>query len=171
MLLWFFFFKQKTAYEMRISDWSSDVCSSDLIYLNVAETGIGTYGVEAGARRYFRHGADRLTPSEAIADPPPLLSVLGDPGLLNRSCIAMVGARNASVAGQRFAQKMAADLGGNGFVVVSGPARGSAAAAHTGAPETGTVAVAAGGGDVVSPADKRALRAWHVGEDREDGGS
>src|SRR3546814_2257837 len=30
MCLWFFFFKQKTAYEMRISDWSSDVCSSDL---------------------------------------------------------------------------------------------------------------------------------------------
>src|SRR3546814_1569114 len=30
MLLYFFFFKQKTAYEMRISDWSSDVCSSDL---------------------------------------------------------------------------------------------------------------------------------------------
>src|SRR3546814_1815560 len=30
-LLFFFFFKQKTAYEMRISDWSSDVCSSDLV--------------------------------------------------------------------------------------------------------------------------------------------
>src|SRR3546814_12262933 len=30
ILSWFFFFKQKTAYEMRISDWSSDVCSSDL---------------------------------------------------------------------------------------------------------------------------------------------
>src|SRR3546814_2231534 len=30
LLLYFFFFKQKTAYEMRISDWSSDVCSSDL---------------------------------------------------------------------------------------------------------------------------------------------
>src|SRR3546814_5879450 len=30
ILLYFFFFKQKTAYEMRISDWSSDVCSSDL---------------------------------------------------------------------------------------------------------------------------------------------
>src|SRR3546814_6365501 len=29
-MIWFFFFKQKTAYEMRISDWSSDVCSSDL---------------------------------------------------------------------------------------------------------------------------------------------
>src|SRR3546814_9155167 len=32
----FFFFKQKTAYEMRISDWSSDVCSSDLAELNYA---------------------------------------------------------------------------------------------------------------------------------------
>ena len=35
------------------------------VYLNVAETGIGTYGVEAGARRYFNHGADKLTPAEA----------------------------------------------------------------------------------------------------------
>src|SRR3546814_8937659 len=33
----FFFFKQKTAYEMRISDWSSDVCSSDLLRGNVSE--------------------------------------------------------------------------------------------------------------------------------------
>src|SRR3546814_1385020 len=31
MIVCFFFFKQKTAYEMRISDWSSDVCSSDLV--------------------------------------------------------------------------------------------------------------------------------------------
>src|SRR3546814_12215378 len=71
----------------------------------------------------------------------------------------MVGARNASVAGQRFAQKMAADLGGNGFVVVSGLARGIDAAAHTGALETGTVAVVAGGVDVVFPPEHRALRA------------
>src|SRR3546814_10794581 len=33
-LVFFFFFKQKTAYEMRISDWSSDVCSSDLVLIN-----------------------------------------------------------------------------------------------------------------------------------------
>src|SRR3546814_7752839 len=32
-----FFFKQKTAYEMRISDWSSDVCSSDLIFVEIHE--------------------------------------------------------------------------------------------------------------------------------------
>jgi monofunctional biosynthetic peptidoglycan transglycosylase len=35
------------------------------VYLNVAETGIGTYGVEAGARRYFGHSAARLSPTEA----------------------------------------------------------------------------------------------------------
>jgi monofunctional glycosyltransferase len=35
------------------------------VYLNIAETGIGTYGVEAGARRYFRHGADKLSAVEA----------------------------------------------------------------------------------------------------------
>lgn len=35
------------------------------VYLNVAETGIGTYGVEAGAQRYFKHGADRLSAREA----------------------------------------------------------------------------------------------------------
>src|SRR3546814_2364745 len=39
----FFFFKQKTAYEMRISDWSSDVCSSDLLSLLL------THGSHAGA--------------------------------------------------------------------------------------------------------------------------
>ncbi|MXO58147.1 monofunctional biosynthetic peptidoglycan transglycosylase [Altererythrobacter salegens] len=35
------------------------------VYLNVAETGIGTYGVEAGAQRYFKHSAAHLSPSEA----------------------------------------------------------------------------------------------------------
>src|SRR3546814_3309824 len=44
----FFFFKQKTAYEMRISDWSSDVCSSDLDFIVVdgAEGGTGAAPVE-----------------------------------------------------------------------------------------------------------------------------
>jgi monofunctional biosynthetic peptidoglycan transglycosylase len=35
------------------------------VYLNVAETGIGTYGAEAGAQRYFNHSASKLTPTEA----------------------------------------------------------------------------------------------------------
>src|SRR3546814_10196904 len=45
----FFFFKQKTAYEMRISDWSSDVCSSDLL---VAYEDEGLFYVFAGGRCY-----------------------------------------------------------------------------------------------------------------------
>src|SRR3546814_4960776 len=46
MLILFFFFKQKTAYEMRISDWSSDVCSSDLL---LAGQPAGTVARAAGA--------------------------------------------------------------------------------------------------------------------------
>src|SRR3546814_5893615 len=38
MFVYFFFFKQKTAYEMRISDWSSDVCSSDLLLMRYVGT-------------------------------------------------------------------------------------------------------------------------------------
>src|SRR3546814_15851663 len=41
MNMLFFFFKQKTAYEMRISDWSSDVCSSDLFFLGDRQAVIG----------------------------------------------------------------------------------------------------------------------------------
>src|SRR3546814_3697445 len=45
--LFVFFFKQKTAYEMRISDWSSDVCSSDLVRLG--QPGFQGNGIHAGA--------------------------------------------------------------------------------------------------------------------------
>src|SRR3546814_5191895 len=45
----FFFFKQKTAYEVRISDWSSDVCSSDLIARHLAvDPAVGAYRNAAG---------------------------------------------------------------------------------------------------------------------------
>src|SRR3546814_2031747 len=40
VISFFFFFKQKTAYEMRISDWSSDVCSSDLLLFPAALTAL-----------------------------------------------------------------------------------------------------------------------------------
>src|SRR3546814_4501193 len=40
-MFFFFFFKQKTAYEMRISDWSSDVCSSDLVGIVAFEDAMG----------------------------------------------------------------------------------------------------------------------------------
>ncbi len=93
----------------------------------------------------------------ACDDAPPVLSVIGNTGLLNASCIAMVGARNASLNGKKFAEKLARDLGERGQVVVSGLARGIDTAAHTGALGTGTIAVVAGGIDVVYPEENQKL--------------
>ncbi len=71
--------------------------------------------------------------------------------------VAVVGARNASANGRRLARELAAGLGRGGLVVVSGLARGIDAAAHLGALETGTVAVVAGGVDIVYPEENRGL--------------
>src|SRR3546814_5749819 len=57
----FFFFKQKTAYEMRISDWSSDVCSSDLIVDRDADRGIvQAAGGDAANGNLYPAAADRV---------------------------------------------------------------------------------------------------------------
>jgi DNA processing protein len=93
----------------------------------------------------------------AVEDAPPLLSVRGNPALLRRPAIAVVGARNASANGQRFARDMALQLGARGLVVVSGLARGIDAAAHQGALPTGTIAALAGGIDSVYPEENREL--------------
>lgn len=95
----------------------------------------------------------------AVDDAPPAIAVLGNPGLLARPAVAVVGSRNASVSGRRLAATLAADLGRAGLVVVSGLARGVDAAAHQGALATGTVAVVAGGLDVVYPPENRPLYA------------
>jgi len=93
----------------------------------------------------------------AIDDAPPILTVLGRPELLPRPIVAVVGARNASANGRRFARDLAAALGQAGVVVVSGLARGIDAAAHLGALERGSVAVVAGGIDVIYPLENRGL--------------
>jgi DNA processing protein len=93
----------------------------------------------------------------AIEDAPPILTILGQAELLQRPMIAVVGARNASANGRRLARDLAAELGLGGLVVISGLARGIDAAAHLGALETGSVAVVAGGADVVYPAENRGL--------------
>src|SRR3546814_10412751 len=68
MLVSFFFFKQKTAYEMRISDWSSDVCSSDLISARHCR-GAGRH--QPGAKADPRAGLDRcrIAVGKGDADP------------------------------------------------------------------------------------------------------
>ena len=97
-------------------------------------------------------------PLTALEDAPPLLTVRGDVGLLARRCVAIVGARNASVNGRRFAEMLARELGAAGWCVVSGLARGIDGAAHQGALDTGTVAVVGGGADVVYPREHAALQ-------------
>jgi len=94
----------------------------------------------------------------SLPDAPPVLSLIGDPTLLGRRALAIVGAREASLAGRRFAAQLAAALGGAGFVVTSGLARGIDAAAHEAALPSGTVAVLAGGIDQVYPPQNAALQ-------------
>ncbi|HVI49661.1 MAG TPA: DNA-processing protein DprA [Candidatus Sulfotelmatobacter sp.] len=87
----------------------------------------------------------------------PLLTCRGNSQLLPRSAIALVGARNASAAGRRMAYQLAAELGRSGLLVVSGLARGIDTAAHEGSLGTGTVAVLAGGLDVIYPPENQDL--------------
>ena len=93
----------------------------------------------------------------ALEDAPPLLSVIGNPSILGKPMVAMVGARNASLNGRSFARKLAGDLGRAGMVVVSGLARGIDTSAHQGALASGTVAVLAGGADVIYPPENDGL--------------
>ncbi len=93
----------------------------------------------------------------AVDPPPPVIWVRGPSSLASRPTIAIVGARSASGAGQRFARSLAADLGEAGFVVVSGMARGVDAAAHEGSLGSGSIAVLAGGVDDVFPPENRSL--------------
>ena len=82
-----------------------------------------------------------------IDDPPPVVAMRGKREILPRPLIAIVGSRNASAAGVKFAERMARDLGDAGFVVVSGLARGIDAAAPRASLATGTISVLAGGHD------------------------
>ncbi len=110
-----------------------------------------------GARLIAFIEADYPPALSPIDDAPPLISVIGDASLLLKPAIAVVGSRNASLNGRRLAASLARDLGAAGVVVVSGLARGIDAAAHSAALETGTVAVLAGGVDVVYPEENREL--------------
>ncbi len=92
-----------------------------------------------------------------LSDAPPMLWAIGDVSILQKRCIAMVGARNCSSLGARMARGLATDLGKQGYVVVSGLARGIDTAAHMAALDTGTVAVMAGGVDVIYPAENTDL--------------
>ncbi len=94
-----------------------------------------------------------------LPDAPPVLWAQGDIALLGQPMVAMVGARNASSLGLRMARRLSERLGEAGYVIVSGLARGIDAEAHAAALPLGTVAVQAGGVDVIYPEENAGLAA------------
>lgn len=111
----------------------------------------------AGAKLLLWGGPEYPAALMDLPDAPPILWAQGDTSLMARPMVAMVGARNASSLGLRMARRLAEGLGAAGQVVVSGLARGVDTAAHEAALETGTVAVMAGGVDVVYPEENQRL--------------
>lgn len=96
-----------------------------------------------------------------IPDPPPLLTFAGKKEKLqdfcNRDLISVVGARNSSLPMQNFAKKLCRDLSNRGVVIVSGLARGIDTSAHFGSLENGTIAVLAGGINIIYPPENEKL--------------
>lgn len=111
-----------------------------------------------GARPLFTIEPGYPVPLAHVELPPPVLYIKGREALLARPCVAIVGSRNASAAGLAMTRQLAGGLGHGGYVVVSGLARGVDSTAHRAALETGTVAVVAGGIDVVYPPENEALQ-------------
>ncbi|MBV8699030.1 MAG: DNA-protecting protein DprA [Bradyrhizobium sp.] len=118
-----------------------------------------------------RLGISLKAPAEAgypprlatIDDAPPLLGVRGATEALTRPMIAIVGLRNASAAGLKFASRLAHDLAEAGFIIVSGLARGIDQSAHRASLAQGTVAVLAGGHDKIYPPEHQDLLASILG--------
>lgn len=111
----------------------------------------------AGAQLILKGEADYPQALAMIDDAPPVLTVKGHRHLARGRLFAIVGARNASALGIRFARQIAQELGARDLVIVSGLARGIDAAAHEGALAHGTIAVQAGGIDVVFPPENADL--------------
>jgi DNA processing protein len=116
-----------------------------------------------GARYIFLGEVDYPLALAVIEDAPPCIILLGDAALLDRPCVAIVGARNASANGQKLARDLAQRLASAGWCIVSGLARGIDGVAHQGALAAGldgggTIAVVAGGVDNIYPQENAALR-------------
>src|SRR3546814_2017864 len=99
-MIFFFFFKQKTAYEMRISDWSSDVCSSDLVtgYAQCEEGLVKLYG-RGYSEITFSRIAVALGAAEAVIHKEFHLSS-ADPKLVGPEAVKAIAETNYDVADQ-----------------------------------------------------------------------
>lgn len=93
----------------------------------------------------------------SLPDCPPFISVYGQLDILNQPTLGIVGARNSSLNGRHFAERLAIDLGKAGWKIASGLARGIDRYAHQGALPYGTIAVIAGGVDIIYPPEHKDL--------------
>lgn len=129
--------------------------------------------VEREYQAIKKFGGDIICASEvdypvslaAIDDAPPVLTYNGNIALLKKTCVGIVGSRNASLNGRKFTEKLAQELGASGATVVSGLARGIDTSAHVGSLPSGTVAVLGGGLDIIYPPENQKL----YGDIREQG--
>jgi len=110
-----------------------------------------------GARYVALGEADYPKHLVAVDAPPPLLAFKGDGRMAQSDLVAIVGARNCSLSGAKFAARTAEELGACGYGIASGLARGIDAAAHKASLRTGTIAVFAGGLDCVYPPEHGSL--------------
>ena len=92
-------------------------------------------------------------------NPPPILFAAGNAELLQQTTCAIVGSRNSSANGKRFARGVAQGLAHDGWKIASGLARGIDTAAHEASLDHGTIAVIATGLDVIYPPENAALHA------------
>ena len=124
----------------------------------VAEAEAELEAAAAAGARFVAVGEPDYPPVLRNMDyPPPLLAMRGTAEVFSLPPVAIVGARNASLAGIKMARMLASDLGREGYGVISGLARGIDTAAHEGSLATGTVAVLAGGLDQPYPAENADL--------------
>lgn len=100
-----------------------------------------------GARHVAIGEPDYPVMLRRMDQPPPIVAIKGEATVFTLPPVAIVGARNASLAGIRFARSLASEIGREGYAIISGLARGIDTAAHQGGLSTGTVAVFAGGLD------------------------
>jgi len=122
-------------------------------------------GVEKELKAHQKNGFILLSADDpafpqmlrTLPDCPPFISVYGQLDILNQPTLSIVGARNSSLNGRQFAEKMAVDLGKAGWKIASGLARGIDRFAHQGALPCGTVAVIAGGVDIIYPPEHKDL--------------
>ncbi len=117
--------------------------------------------MEAAARfgaKFFGIGESEYPPAlRQIDGAPPLIALKGNPSICDRHSIGIVGSRNCSISGAKFAAMLARDIGQAGYSIISGLARGIDTAAHKASLQTGTIAAMAGGLDKPYPPENIAL--------------